>query len=405
MYEFAGCTLDPQRFELRRAGDSVHVEPQVFDVLVYLLRHRHRVVPKTELLDEVWGDRFVGESALASRMKAARRAVGDDGERQAVIKTVFARGYQFVADVVEVGVDAEPWPSGSGRPPAEPVVFTTFKQSISFCTTEDGTRIAYARSGDGPVLVKAANWMTHLDYDPDSAVWRHWLDELSRDHTLVRYDERGCGMSDHDAERFTFDAWVDDLAAVVDAAGLERFPLLGLSQGAAVAVAYAARHPERVERLVLFGAYGQGRLVRAYDEHSRRAAALDVEIARVGWGSDDPSFRQMFTSMFLPDGSREEWDQFNELQRRTTSAENAARFLEEFATIDVLDIAADVVCPTALFHSRDDHRVPLGVAQELAARIPGSRLVVLPSRNHILTNHEPAWPQFLEELNDFLRVS
>ena len=174
--------------------------------------------------------------------------------------------------------------------------------------------------GSGPVLVKAANWLTHLDYDLENAVWRHWLEGLADGRTLVRYDERGCGLSDWNVDHFRFDDWVDDLELVVDAAGLDRFPLLGVSQGAAVAVAFAARHPERVSRLVLAGAYGRGRLVRATTEEQRREAALDLEVARIGWGRDDPSFRQMFTSQFLPDGTREQWEEFNELQRRTTSA-------------------------------------------------------------------------------------
>jgi pimeloyl-ACP methyl ester carboxylesterase/DNA-binding winged helix-turn-helix (wHTH) protein len=372
-----------------------HVEPQVFDVLVYLIRHRQRVVPKSELLDNVWGDRFVSESALASRLKSARRAVGDDGASQRVIRTVFGRGYQFVAPVAERG-------DGPAAAPTAPTEEIDVHQAISFCTASDGARIAYAVIGSGPVLVKAANWMTHLDYDLESPVWRHWLEGLSAGRTLVRYDERGCGLSDWNVDHFNFDDWVDDLELVVDAEGLERFPLLGISQGAAVAVAFAARHPKRVERLVLVGAYGRGRLVRATSDEERREADLNLEVARIGWGRDDPSFRQMFTSQFLPDGTREQWEAFNELQRRTTSPANAVRFMETFGRLDVTGEAPAVRCPTLMLHSRDDRRQPLAVAKELAALIPGSRLVPLPSRNHILTDFEPAWPVFLRELDRFL---
>jgi pimeloyl-ACP methyl ester carboxylesterase len=372
-----------------------HVEPQVFDVLVYLIRHRQRVVPKSELLDNVWGDRFVSESALASRLKSARRAVGDDGASQRVIRTVFGRGYQFVASVAERG-------DGPAPAPTTPDEEIDLHQAISFCTAADGTRIAYAVMGEGPVLVKAANWMTHLDYDLESPVWRHWLEGLAAGRTLVRYDERGCGLSDWNVEQFSFDDWVTDLELVVDAERLETFPLLGVSQGAAVAIAFAARHPERVERLILAGAYGRGRLARATDEEQVREAALDIEVARIGWGRDDPSFRQMFTSQFLPDGTREQWEAFNDLQRRTTSPANAVRFLETFSRIDVTGIAPLVRCPTLMLHSRDDHRQPLSQAKELAALIPGCRLVPLPSRNHIITDFEPAWPVFLRELDRFL---
>ncbi len=256
--------------------------------------------------------------------------------------------------------------------------------------------------GSGPVLVKAANWITHLDYDGESPVWRHWLDGLARGRTLVRYDERGCGLSDWNVDRFTFDDWVDDLELVVDAVGLQRFPLLGVSQGAAVAVAFAARHPERVSRLILASAYARGRLVRATTEEQRREAALDLEVARIGWGRDDPSFRQVFTSQFLPDGTRRQWEEFNEQLRRTTSAHNAVRFLETFSHIDVTGVAPQVRCPTLILHARDDRRQPLSGARELAALIPGSRLVPLQSRNHILTSGEPAWQVFLREIDAFL---
>ncbi len=196
-------------------------------------------------------------------------------------------------------------------------------------------RLAYAIVGEGPPLVRAANWMTHLAYDIESPVWRHWVGDLSDGHTFIRYDERGCGLSDWDAGEFTFDDWVADLESVVEAVGLQRFPLLGVSQGAAVAVAYAARHPEKVSQLVLCSAYARGRGVRAVGADEQRAAALDLELARVGWGRDDPAFRQVFAAQFLPDGTRSDWAAFDQLQRRTTSPDNAVRFLTQFAGIDV----------------------------------------------------------------------
>ncbi len=394
-FEFADCTVDLDGLQLRRGGVRVHLEPQVFDVLVYLLIHRERVVPKAELLQKVWGDQFVTDSALTSRIMAARRAVHDDGREQRIIRTAFGRGYQFVAEIRE---------SASGRVPARGALPgpTTVEQDIRFCQAPDGTRIAYAISGNGPFLVKAANWMTHVDYDAENKVWRHWVADLSRAFTLVRYDERGCGMSDWNVDRIDFEAWVDDLSAVVDELGLDRFPLLGVSQGAAVAVAFAARYPERVSALVLYGSYARGRMSRAESPEARQEAALDVELAKVGWARDDPSFRQVFTSQFLPDGSREEWAAFDELQRRTISPANAVAFLETFAGIDVTDAAARVRCPTLILHARDDHRVPLSAARELAALIPGSRFVPLAGRNHLLTAAEPAWTLFLDELTRFL---
>ena len=395
MWRFDTFVLDTQRYELRNGDEVVRVEPQVFDVLTQLVGNHERCVTKEELFDAVWGGKFVGEAALTSRIKAARRALGDDGESQRFIRTVRGRGYQFVATVLDdaPAVVAEPEPPEEPPPP---------RQHIAFCRAADGVRLAYAVAGEGAPLVRAANWMTHLGYDIESPVWRHWVRDLSLRHTFIRYDERGCGLSDWSATDFSFDDWVSDLESVVEALGLERFPLLGVSQGGAVAVAYAARHPDRVSKLVLCSSYARGRGTRAVNDEEKRAAALDLDLARVGWGRDDPAFRQVFAAQFIPDGTRADWAAFDQLQRRTTSPENAVRFLEEFGRIDVRDEAGRVACPTLILHSRDDHRQPLRVAEELAALIPDSHLVALHSNNHLLTATEPAWPVFLEEVEGFL---
>jgi pimeloyl-ACP methyl ester carboxylesterase len=261
---------------------------------------------------------------------------------------------------------------------------------------------AHATVGSGPPLLKAANWMTHLDLEWTTPIWSHWLGGLARNRRLVRYDERGCGLSDWAVPSFSFEDWVDDLDSVVEAAGLDRFPLLGVSQGGAVAVAYAVRRPERVSRLILAGAYARGRHVRARDAAERSEAALDLELARVGWLHQDPSFLRVFASQFLPGGTPAEWDAFAAFQRRTTSPANGVRFLEEFARIDVSGIAHRVACPTLIIHSRDDTRVPASQATELAALIPDSRLVLIESGNHLLTASEPAWPEFLSHIDAFL---
>ena len=299
MWRFDAFVLDTQRYELRSGSGVIRVEPQVFDVLTQLVRNCHRFVSKEELFDSVWGGRFVGEAALTSRIKAVRRALGDDGESQRYIRTVRGRGYQFVGTIL---TDAASEPAV--EPPAEPA---PPRQHIAFCRAADGVRLAYAVAGEGPPLIRAANWMTHLGYDIESPVWKHSVRDLSLKYRFIRYDERGCGLSDWEATDFTFDDWVADLESVVEALGLERFPLLGVSQGGAVAVAYAARHPERVSHLVLCGAYARGRAVRAVGDEEKRAAALDLDLALVGWGGDDPAFRQVFAAQFLPDGTRADW--------------------------------------------------------------------------------------------------
>lgn len=402
-YVFDGCELDPARVRLLRDGVAQPVEPQVFDVLLFLVRSRDRVVTKEEILDAVWGDRFVSESALTSRIKAARRAVGDDGRAQRLIRTVHGRGYQFVGEVVErAPATTAAGPSPAAAPSPAPPPERPPPQEIRFCTTTDGVRLAYATSGSGPPLVKVANWLSHLDYDWESPVWRHWLVELSHRFRLVRYDERGCGLSDWDIPRFAFDDWVDDLATVVDAVGLERFPLLGLSQGAPVAIAYAVHHPERVSHLVLLGGFAQGRRKRAQRPEDLDLAEARIQLVRHAWARPDPTYRQVFVARFLPEGTQEEWRDFDELQRRTTSQENAWRFLDEFADIDVSDLAPEVTAPTLILCARHE---PDGVFEQsrvLASLIPGSRLVPLDSPNHLLPERDPAWRQFLAEIDRIL---
>jgi DNA-binding SARP family transcriptional activator/pimeloyl-ACP methyl ester carboxylesterase len=276
------------------------------------------------------------------------------------------------------------------------------RQEIRFCRTPDGVNLAYACSGTGPPLVKAANWLAHLDHDWHSPVWHHWLVELSRRHRLIRYDERGCGLSDWDIPPPTFESWVADLEAVVDAAGLARFPLFGISQGAAVAIAYAARHPERVTKLVLYGGFMQGWLVRARTEEERERHRLELELARFGWGRDEPSFRQVFTAQFMPEGSRDLWSAFNELQRTSSSPENATRVMQVTGTIDVVAEAERVRAPTLVLHARRDGRPPFAQGVQIASTIRGSRFVALDSPNHVLLADEPAWPVFLREVEAFL---
>jgi pimeloyl-ACP methyl ester carboxylesterase len=278
-------------------------------------------------------------------------------------------------------------------------------QTIRFCTSADGARIAFATVGRGPPLVKAANWLNHLEFDWNSPVWRHWLGELSRDHTLVRYDERGCGLSDWSADEMSVEAWVRDLEAVVDAAQLERFPLLGISQGAPIAIAYAVRHPERVSHLVLYGGYLRGRLHRGLTPKEMEERELMIHMVRLGWGQDHPAFRQVFTSLFIPDADREQIDWFNELQRVSATPENAARMLEAFDRIDVRSVAPRVGAPTLVLHAKGDLRVPFAEGRLIATTISGARFVPLDSRNHLLLEGEPAWPRFLTTVREFLGVA
>ena len=279
------------------------------------------------------------------------------------------------------------------------------RQQIRFCTAPDGVRIAYAISGEGPPLLKAANWLNHLEYDWESPVWRRWLEEVSRHHTLIRYDERGCGLSDWDVEDLSFEAWIRDLETVARATGLERFPLLGSSQGAPIAIAYAVRHPERVTRLLLHGSYARGVLKRNPTPEKRAEVEAMSKLAEVGWGQENPAFRQIFTTLFIPDGTPEQHRWFNELERVSTSPAVAARFFRVLNEIDVADIAPKVACPTLVSHSRRDARIPFEEGRLVASLIPGARFLPLESRNHIVLDHEPEWKRWLEEIRGFLADS
>jgi pimeloyl-ACP methyl ester carboxylesterase/DNA-binding CsgD family transcriptional regulator len=276
------------------------------------------------------------------------------------------------------------------------------EQVIRFCSAADGVRLAFAAHGRGPVIVKAAHWLTHLEYDWRSPVWRHWLDGLGTGHRVVRYDGRGCGLSDRDPGHLTLDAFVEDLAAVIDAAGLDRFALLGASQGGAVAIAYAVRYPERVSHLVLYGGYARGRTRRAPSAEEREEAELLQSLVRVGWGRDDPVFRRVFTTRFLPGATPEQMAWFDELQRVSTSAETAERLRAVWSEIDVTDLLERVQAPTLVAHARDDAVVPFEEGRLVSARIPNARFLPLDSRNHVLLADEPAWAVFLAELHAFL---
>lgn len=276
-------------------------------------------------------------------------------------------------------------------------------QKIRFCTATDGTRIAYATTGKGPPLVRAAHWLSHLEFDCTSPVWRPWLVELARENTLVRYDERACGLSDWTVDDISFEAWFADFETVVSAAGLGRFAVFGMSQGAAVAIAYAVRHPERVSHLVLMGGFARGRGRRG---HPQEAEELRVEqdLVRLGWGRENFAFRRHFTSQFLPEGTLEQIRAFDDLQRASASAENAARILAVGSAIDVVSLLPQVRVPTLVLHARGDARIPFEEGRLLAGTIPGARFVPLDSRNHILLEGEPAWHVFWDEVHAFLRT-
>jgi pimeloyl-ACP methyl ester carboxylesterase/DNA-binding CsgD family transcriptional regulator len=275
-------------------------------------------------------------------------------------------------------------------------------QRIGFCTSADGTRIAVASCGKGEVILRAAHWLSHVDYDLESPVWRPWLQALSARHRFVRYDPRGCGLSDRHVVDLSIEAWHADMDAVAAAIEEPRFILLGLSQGGALAISYALRHPERVSHLVLLNAYGRGGRVRAQTEAERLEAETLVNFVRIGWGRDNPAFCQFFTNLFIPGGTVEQHRWWGDLERMTATADVAAELLRQMQGIDVMDLAARLRVPTLIAHSRGDMRVPFDEGCRLAAAIPGARFIPLESKNHVLLPDEPAWAIFHSELAGFL---
>jgi pimeloyl-ACP methyl ester carboxylesterase len=276
------------------------------------------------------------------------------------------------------------------------------RQRIRYLRTRDGVQLAWAEAGRGPLLVKAANWLTHLEYDLESPVWRHWIRFFSEHFRFVRYDERGCGMTDWNVGDLSFARWVDDLEAVIDALDPpEPVALLGISQGASACIAYAVKHPERVSRLVLYGAYARGWATRAGQTEGQREYDAIIELIRLGWGKENPAFREVFTSRFIPGGSREQIDWFNELCRKTTSPEIAAALLQARGSVDVSALLPQIRTPALVVGAREDAITPISESRYLAANIPGAEFVELDSKNHVLLESEPAWDRFQEVVLEF----
>jgi DNA-binding winged helix-turn-helix (wHTH) protein/pimeloyl-ACP methyl ester carboxylesterase len=391
-YRFGPFHLDVRERRLSRGGEVIPLRLKVFDTLRLLVENSGRLVTKQELLDTVWPETTVEENNLNHNVSVLRKALGEKATGQQYIETVPRVGYRFAAPV-EAAV---------AQTAASAASIAKARQDIRYCTTSDGVRLAYATTGKGPPLVKASNWLTHLDFEWGSPIWRHWYTALSRHHRLVRYDERGNGMSQRDVPDVSFDTWVRDLETVVDAAGLDRFPLLGISRGGPIAIAYAVKHPERVTHLVLYGAFAAGpsHVAPAGEREARRAL---ISLTRLGWGLNNPAFCKLFTSQFIPEATPEQERWFDELQRVSTSPENAARLMELRDDLDIRPLLYQVTTPTLVMHCDRDRAIPAENGRAIAAAIPDARYVSLAGANHLMLEEEPAWATFLEELGLFLK--
>lgn len=276
------------------------------------------------------------------------------------------------------------------------------RQRVAFCETSDGVRIAYATAGRGRHLLRVGGWLTHLEHDWDSPVWAPWLRELTRDHTLARFDLRGCGLSDRGVEAQGLHAWVRDLEAVADDLGWRRFPLLGVCQGGAIALAYAVRHPERVSRVVLYNTYAQGAYTAGVAEHKAQEARALAAMIEVGWGRSRGAFREVFARLFSPSAATEQVAWWEQLQRLTAAPEDAARLWHAFNTLDIRDRLGQVDKPVLVAHVRGDAVVPFDEGRRVASRIPGAEFLPLAGDNHVLQPTDRGWPELVTALRRFL---
>lgn len=390
-YEFADCVLDTESYQLQRLGTDVPVEPQVFELLRLLAENAGKLVSKDALLERVWNGRIVSDATISARINAARTAVGDNGKTQAVIRTVQRRGLELVAPVSTNAAIQMPYAN----------MMAKRMQTIHFAQSEDGTSIAYARSGTGPAVVRAGHFLTHLEKDWSSPVWGPYLRELSSRYSLVRYDQRGTGLSDATLKGTEIENYVADLKAVVDAAGLETFPLIATSQGVPISIAFAATYPERVSRLILYGGFVQGRARRDHQYASEEANAL-MALIRSGWGKSDSPFIVAFTSVFCPGASKEEMGNMVEIQLASTSAENAAAIRTAFDQFDVSSFLPRVRVPTLIIHANADAVHPVAQGRLLASGIAGAEFLQVESNNHVYLPSDPVWRQIVDAQLNFL---
>lgn len=399
-FRFADCSLDPARRELRLGGKIVTVEPQVFDLIEFLVRQRDHVVSRDALIENVWNGRIVSESTLATRINAARKAIGDDGAKQALIKTIPRKGIRFIGDVEELpaGRPVEPRPVPDRGPASPP------PQDIRFCRTPDGITMPVATVGHGPVLLKTSNWINHIEYDWISPVFSPLFSRLGARFQLVRYDGRGNGLADREVDDVSFDAFVRDLETVVATIASPRITLLGLSQGCASAIAYAVAHPERVSHLVLYGGYAEGRNRRGDPDGDKKAQAF-VAMMRQGWGEDGSAFMRAFSSIYLPNGTPEQIKWFADMQRVSCSGEMAVRLRQACDDIDVTGLLPKVSVPTLVIHATHDNVVPFSQGRLLASSIPGARLVTLDSENHVPLYGEPSWEVLMSAIEEFVEAT
>ena len=389
IYSFANCILDTERYALSRNGAEIHVEPQVFDVLRLFVENPGALVTIEQLINSVWHGRSISDAAISSRINAARTAVGDNGSAQQVIKTIPRRGFRLVADVKRPGETLSNHQKDQ-------------MQTVRYAASQDGTHIAYAVTGQGPKILRTGHFLTHLEQDWTNAVWRPYLDRLGDGHSVVRYDQRGTGLSTDTPDDLSIEAQSNDLLAVADAASMERFPLIATSQGVPTAIHFAANHPERVSRMVLYGGFAQGRMKRGDDYSADEANALQTMV-RAGWGNPDSAFMVAFNSLFCPTATQEELNSLAKIQLASATPEMAARVRTAIDAIDIMDVISKVKAPTLVIHARHETLNPIAQGRLIASRIRNAEFMEVDSPNHIILPSHPTFDEIISAKLAFIR--
>lgn len=373
----------------------MHLEPQVFDLLRLLVENPGTLLSKDHLIENVWQGLNVSDATVSARIAAARKAVGDTGQTQAIIRTVHMRGIQLIAEVTRRG-------SGPERDANSDAPNKTLRQSTCYVSSSKGAKIAYSATGTGPPLMRIGHWLSHLELDWHSPVWRPLINALSETNTLYRYDQRGTGLSSGDLTDTGLDDFVDDLTAVANAAGLDRFPIFAASQAVPVAVRFAERYPERVIGMALYGGFVDGRALRP-----RKLGDISEDTAlalvRAGWGKPDSPFAMAFSTLFAPDATTEQLADLVQMQLRSVSADGAATLRKLVDRFSIAQELQSIRVPTLVIHAEGDAIQPLDQGRRLASEIPNARYVQLASRNHIPLPQEASWTRLLDEVLEFIR--
>ncbi|SLN47950.1 alpha/beta fold hydrolase [Roseisalinus antarcticus] len=395
IYRFADCVLDTETHAFRRAGEAVHLEPQVFELIRLLAMADGGLVARDRIVEAVWGGRVVSEATISSRINAARRATGDSGRAQRIIRTVTRLGLQLAVPVTCDGAapSAAPLPQATPAPPET--------GPVRLVAAADGTSIAWSASGTGPPLLRAGHWLSHLEMDAESPVWGPLLARLGAGRRLIRYDQRGTGLSDRAARRFATEDFAGDMAAVAGAASPdEPVAIFAASQSVAHAVSFAAAHPTRVSRMIFWGGFARGP-----GERGAGAAAMGAglaEMIRNGWGRASSPFMKSVASLFMPGATPAQLADFVAIQLASADPETAVALRQSMERVNVTERLAQVRCPVLVAHATDDALHPLEEGRILAAGIPDAEFLALAGDSHVPLPQSAAFGRLMDAVDGFL---